>query len=226
VTTTAEIQAHLSGGSWRVLEKLAMQMVSDAAAAAKCDFKPLLGGGTRLMLAMQHRISDDIDLFIRDPQWIGYLTPRLNDRFESLIDAYDEGATSLKIKVPQGEIDFIVSMSLLGMAPQQSAGCLFELEPVAEVLAKKLFYRGWALTPRDLFDWWCIETLLPSDQTHATPMAKLLAGRVGAIDAALTQMRGSPSAALVWQSIRAPALPNLQHTVDWARQRLQDAFSS
>jgi len=33
VTTTAEIQAHLSGGSWRVLEKLAMQMVSDAAAA-------------------------------------------------------------------------------------------------------------------------------------------------------------------------------------------------
>jgi len=226
VTTTAEIQAHLSGGSWRVLEKLAMQMVSDAAAAAKCDFKPLLGGGTRLMLAMQHRISDDIDLFIRDPQWIGYLTPRLNDRFESLIDAYDEGATSLKIKVPQGEIDFIVSMSLLGMAPQQLAGCLFELEPVAEVLAKKLFYRGWALTPRDLFDWWCIETQLSPDQTHATQIAKLLAGRVGAIDAALTQMRGSPSAALVWQSIRAPALPNLQHTVDWARQRLQDAFSS
>ncbi len=226
MTTTAEIQAHLSGGSWRVLEKLAMQMISDAAAAAKCDFKPLLGGGTRLMLAMRHRISDDIDLFIRDPQWIGYLTPRLNDRFEHLIDAYDEGATSLKIKVTQGEIDFIVSMSLLGLESQHSADCLFELEPVAEVLAKKLFYRGWALTPRDLFDWWCIETQLVPDQTHATQIAKLLAGRVGAIDAALTQMRTSPGAALVWQSIRAPALPNLQRTVDWARQRLLDAFNS
>lgn len=226
MTTVAEIQAHLSGGSWRVLEKLAMQMVSDAATAAKCDFKPLLGGGTRLMLAMQHRISDDIDLFIRDPQWIGYLTPRLNDRFDHHIDAYDEGATSLKIKVPQGEIDFIVSMSLLGLAPQQSADSLFELEPVAEVLAKKLFYRGWALTPRDLFDWWCIETQLAPELTHTTQIAKLLTGRVAALDAALAQMRGSPGAALVWQSIRAPALPKLQHTVDWARQRLQDAFSS
>lgn len=80
MTTMADIQHHKTAGAWRVLEKLAVEIVNDAAENAKSDFKPVLGGGTRLMLAMAHRISDDIDLFIRDPQWIGYLTPRLNDR--------------------------------------------------------------------------------------------------------------------------------------------------
>ena len=80
------------------------------------------------MLGMEHRISDDIDLFIRDPQWIGYLTPRLNDKFEHLINSYDEGATSLKLKFNEGEIDFIVSMSLLGLENKVSSESLFPLE--------------------------------------------------------------------------------------------------
>jgi hypothetical protein len=222
VTTEQDIQAHQSHGSWRTLERFAMQLVMDAASLAKSDFKPVLGGGTRLMLAMHHRVSDDIDLFIRDPQWIGYLTPRLNDRFEHLIDAYDEGPTSLKIKLPEGEIDFIVSMSLLGLPQEKSADCLFDLEPVAEVLAKKLFYRGWALTPRDLFDWWCIENRCPAAMTHLPKIAQLIAGRIGHIDMALDNLRVSSGAALTWNSIRAPELPNLQHTLDWAKDRLSD----
>lgn len=222
MTTVANIQTHRASGPWRALETLALQMVLDAAHVAKCDFKPVLGGGTRLMLAMSHRISDDIDLFIRDPQWIGYLTPRLNDRFEHLIDAYDEGSTSLKIKLPQGEIDFIVSMSLLGLPQEQIDDCLFELEPVSEVLAKKLFYRGWALTPRDLFDWWCIETQLPQERVHAPEIARLICGRISTIESALMQMRASSTARLVWHSIRAPQLPSLPDTVDWALQRLLD----
>jgi hypothetical protein len=222
VTTAQDIQAHRVGGSWRTLESLALQMVADASSMAKCDFKPVLGGGTRLMLAMNHRISDDIDLFIRDPQWIGYLTPRLNDHFEHLIDTYDEGPTSLKVKLPVGEIDFIVSMSLLGLAHENSDDCLFDLEPVSEVLAKKLFYRGWALTPRDLFDWWCIETQLGHEPVHIQQIAKLVSSRIGGIKSALKQMRASSTAALVWHSIRTPQLPDLQQTVDWAQQRLND----
>jgi hypothetical protein len=72
------------------------------------------------MLALNHRISDDIDLFIRDPQWIGYLSPRLNERFENDITGYSENAVALKIRLLKGEIDFIVGMSLLGM-PDESA---------------------------------------------------------------------------------------------------------
>ncbi len=220
MTTDADIKIHKASGSWRVLESLAIEMVNDAAKNAAIDFKPVLGGGTRLMLSMEHRISDDIDLFIRDPQWIGYLTPRLNDRFENVIDGYDEGATSLKLKFPQGEIDFIVSMSLLGLPNEVSADCAFALEPVAEVLAKKLFYRGWALTPRDLFAWQMMEAKLPPAVVHAPQIAKLVANRIDGIHAALADMDKSPKAQLLWAQIRTPELPSFHESIQWAQARL------
>lgn len=220
MTTIGHIQAHKATGTWRALERLAIEIVDDAAKNAKSDFKPVLGGGTRLMLAMEHRISDDIDLFIRDPQWIGYLTPRLNDRFEDVITGYDEGATSLKLRFPQGEVDFIVSMALLGLANEVSTDCAFALEPVAEVLAKKLFYRGWALTPRDLFDWRTIETLMPPALVHAPEIANLIKGRIPQIQAALVAMDISPKAQIVWDGIRAANLPDLHESVQWAQTRL------
>lgn len=220
MTTIADIQAHKATGAWRVLERLAVEIVNDAAKNAKSDFNPVLGGGTRLMLAMEHRISDDIDLFIRDPQWIGYLSPRLNDRFEDVITGYDEGATSLKFRFPQGEIDFIVSMSLLGLPNETSDDCAFTLEPVAEVLAKKLFYRGWALTPRDLFDWRMIETKMPAELVHAPEIAKLVSSRIDQIQVALGAMATSPKAQLVWDGIRSAEILDLGESVQWAQGRL------
>lgn len=221
MTTIADIKNHKANGSWRELEKLAYEMVQDASAVAKSTLLPVLGGGTRLMLAMEHRISDDIDLFIRDPQWIGFLTPRLNDRFEHLIKTYDEGATSLKLKLNDGEIDFIVSMSLLGLENKNSSECLFPLEPVAEVLAKKLFYRGWALTPRDLFDWHAIERHVPLLVEHELMLAKLIAARVDGIRMALHQMGASKHSAIVWQEIRTHELPDLKQAIQWAQWRLE-----
>lgn len=153
MTTREEVARFKAGGAWRELARIASDMVADAERQAGFVMQPKLGGGTRLMLALEHRISDDIDLFIRDPQWIGYLSPRLNDRFESVITGYEESATALKLRCPGGEIDFIVSMSLLGLPDEHHPDVPFALEPADEVLAKKLFYRGWALTPRDLFDW-------------------------------------------------------------------------
>ena len=220
MTKITDIKNHKATGSWRGLEALAVEIVKDASKNAKSDFKPVLGGGTRLMLAMEHRISDDIDLFIRDPQWIGYLTPRLNDRFEDVINGYDEGATSLKLRFPQGEIDFIVSMSLLGLPNEVSSDCAFALEPVAEVLAKKLFYRGWALTPRDLFDWRLIETKLSPDVIHASEIANLVSIRIEEIQAALTAMDKSAKAKLVWGEIRTPDLPDFHESIQWAQTRL------
>lgn len=225
MTTLADIQAHKSNGSWRQLERIAVEIVRDASQVAGVELKPVLGGGTRLMLTMEHRTSDDIDLFIRDPQWIGYLTPRLNDRFEDVISGYDEGATSLKLRFANGEIDFIVGMSLLGLPNDSSTDCAFELEPVAEVLAKKLFYRGWALTPRDLFDWRLIETLLPPVDVHEQKIADLVSGRFDEIRAALVAMGKSSKARLVWEEIRSPYVPEILDSIEWAHQRLVDFCS-
>lgn len=220
MTTLDDIKNHKASGSWKRLERLARDMVQDASTVAKSTLLPVLGGGTRLMLAMEHRISDDIDLFIRDPQWISYLSPRLNDKFEHLISTYDEGATSLKLKFGEGEIDFIVSMSLLGLENETSNDSLFPLEPVAEVLAKKLFYRGWALTPRDLFDWHAIEYHAQLSDGHELKLAELIAARSDGVRMALEQMGVSKQSAIVWQEIRTHALPNLAETIQWAQGRL------
>ena len=211
--TAAAIAAFKKNGAWRVLEQRALAMIADAQQHAGAAFEPLLGGGTRLMLALEHRISNDIDLFIRDPQWIGYLTPRLNSRVEEGLQAYDENAVSLKLQYAEGEIDFIVGMSLLGMPAETSTDTALRLEPVAEVLAKKLFYRGWALTPRDLFDWWTIETKIP-ETIPADKFAQLLKSKCAEIARALDALAQSAAAAAAWEAIQAPDKPAIGNTAD------------
>lgn len=223
-TTTQDIAAHKKSGSWRELEQLALQMVADAQQHAASIFEPKLGGGTRLMLALNHRISHDIDLFIRDPQWIGYLTPRLNDRFEIGLKTYSENAVSLKLEYAVGEIDFIVGMSLLGLPDEKSDETTLTLEPVAEVLAKKLFYRGWALTPRDLFDWWAIETQLP-EAVPVDKMAQLLRTKFPEIYRSLDSMRKSSSAKTMWDAIQAPDKPEMQTIAIWGKETLDRYFT-
>jgi Nucleotidyl transferase AbiEii toxin, Type IV TA system len=223
-TSIDDVLAHRNNGSWRRLEKLAAQIVEDANRRAGLDMAPKLGGGTRLMLALNHRISDDIDLFIRDPQWIGYLTPRLNETFSDVLQGYDEASGSLKLRAREGEIDFIVGMSLLGLPDEHSHDCTFALEPAAEVLAKKLFYRGWALTPRDLFDWWAVETKL-TDEVPADKLATLLKSRLDELDRALKALEGSLSAQQVWTALRAPQLPPFKETLAWARGQVASMAS-
>lgn len=217
--TERDVIEYRQSGSWRKLEQLAASIVAEAEVRAGGSSHPLLGGGTRLMLALNHRISDDIDLFIRDPQWIGYLSPRLNSRLESLIPDYEEAASSLKLRLPEGEIDFIVAMSLLDLPEEKTPDTCFALEPVGEVLAKKLFYRGWALTPRDLFDWWSIETKCPAAVPEQR-IAALLMKKHLVIDTALTAMLESSRAADLWEAVRAPNRPDFRQTALWARHRL------
>lgn len=219
-TTSADIERHRLSGSWRKLEVRAQKLIENAQSAAGAPFAPKLGGGTRLMLALNHRISHDINLFIRDPQWIGYLTPRLNDAANVELDGYDENAVSLKLRFPEGEIDFIVGMSLLGLPDEFSPDSDFALEPAAEVLAKKLFYRGWALTPRDLFDWRAIEAQRP-DVVAADQFTKLLSARVPEIRKALDMLASAHSAEVAWNAIAAPDKVELVSAVAWAKVTLK-----
>lgn len=219
LVSAEDILQHKQSGSWRKLEQLALLMIADAGHRAGAVFTPQLGGGTRLMLALEHRISDDIDLFIRDPQWIAYLTPRLNDNFEAGLKDYDEGAVALKLKYAEGEIDFIVGMSLLNMDGETSPETKLLLEPVAEVLAKKLFYRGWALTPRDLFDWWAIETRLPH-AIDAMQFGRLLKTKFSEIQRSLDAIRQSTAAKTAWDAIKSAEKPEISTITEWAKARL------
>jgi predicted nucleotidyltransferase component of viral defense system len=127
----------------------------------------VIGGGTVLMFRFEHRLSRDIDFFMHDAQWLSLLTPRLNDRTAAMTTDYQEQSNSLKLVLPQGDIDFIVSGPVTDVGPAGSIafmGRTFLLEATEEILAKKLFYRAAHFRPRDVFDF---VVVIEKDRTAA-----------------------------------------------------------
>jgi hypothetical protein len=120
----------------------------------------VLGGGTALMIVADHRLSRDIDAFIDDPQYLASLSPETTDVWQC--SAWDQAAHYLKLKYPEGEIDFIVSarISSLPLLERQidltvirkGSKPTIRLDPPAEIALKKLHYRATMLKPRDVFD--------------------------------------------------------------------------
>ena len=114
-----------------------------------------LGGGTVLMFRWKHRLSKDVDFFGYDAQWITMLSPRLNDDTRAVAVDYLEQANGLKIILPHGDIDFIVSGDVLNSLERERGhfeGREFTMDPSAEILAKKMFYRAASFKARDVYD--------------------------------------------------------------------------
>ena len=65
--------------TWETLFQRALVLI-DSVGKSGAVFEPWsFGGGTVLMRKYSHRFSKDIDIFVPDPQYLGYVTPRLND---------------------------------------------------------------------------------------------------------------------------------------------------
>ena len=65
------------------------------------------------MFCYHHRLSKDIDIFVPDPQYLGFVTPRLSDVAASITSDYVEDQNSyVKLNRPEGEIDFVASPNL------------------------------------------------------------------------------------------------------------------
>ena len=113
-----------------------------------------LGGGTALAMYFQHRKSYDLDIFVTDVQYLGVLTPRKNPVAEQETDIYDEQANFVKLHFGKYEIDFIVAPTLTDIPPktEEVFGRNIEIDPPAEILAKKILYRASQLKGRDIFD--------------------------------------------------------------------------
>lgn len=130
------------------------------------------------MLRFNHRQSRDIDLFVPDPQYLGYVNPRLSDAAENLTHHYTEAAEYLKLFMPTGEIDIVVGESLTSEPFEDVAyeeRCI-RVETSAEIVAKKMFHRGHMAKARDLFDLCAIADMEPD----AIPVAKPFFARHGA----------------------------------------------
>ena len=139
---------------WQALFARAMQIVDSVAASGQRFDDWSFGGGTVLMRRFRHRISKDIDIFVPDAQYLGYVSPRLNDVAEGISSSYMETAISVKLYFPDGEIDFIASAPLTEepTTVETVLGRRIHVQTTAEIVAKKVWHRGRDLTARDMFD--------------------------------------------------------------------------
>ena len=145
----------LPSGVWEQLLPHALKVTEDIKTHGIKNPFWTFGGGTVLMLRYQHRISKDIDIFVPDPQYLGFATPRLSDVAAEISDDYiEESSSYVKLIRPEGEIDFVASPNLTspGFEEWHLKNNLIRVETGTEIVAKKLWHRGDRATARDLFD--------------------------------------------------------------------------
>ena len=114
-----------------------------------------------------------------------------------------------------------MSGSLLNRKSECDPTLPFALEPIEEVIAKKLFYWGWALTARDLFDWKTVSEHPKYRHVRDVLATVLAADRRALLFASVEKLSVLPQAATQWQAIRAVDLPALPEAIVWAKAELQ-----
>lgn len=157
-------------GPWQGLLASALTLTDHLATVIEHPFWTF-GGGTVLMLRLHHRQSKDIDLFVPDPQYLGHITPRLSEAAENLTQDYAETAEAVKLYLADGEIDFVVGTPLTS-EPFEIVQYLnrdIRIETCAEIVAKKMHFRGPHAKARDLFDLCTVAELEPRAIEIACP---------------------------------------------------------
>ena len=139
---------------WETLFQRALELIDSAREAGAPLDDWSFGGGTVLMRRYHHRFSKDIDIFVPDPQFLGFLSPRLSTMAEQLTADYIEQGGSLKLIFPKGEIDFVASAPLTSKPTSIETlfGREIQVETSTEIIAKKVWHRGAEFTARDIFD--------------------------------------------------------------------------
>lgn len=157
-------------GAWQELLAKALTLTDHLATAVRNPTWSF-GGGTVLMLRLNHRHSKDIDLFVPDPQYLGHFSPRLTDVAEALTTEYEEAAEYIKFFLPAGEIDVVVGTPLTDnpWEPVEYLGRTIHVESSAEIVAKKMHHRGQMAKARDLFDLCAVTELEPEAIEVARP---------------------------------------------------------
>jgi len=150
----AKPELNFPDGPWITLLEKAYSLFDSVAADGFTIPRWSLGGGTVLMFHYAHRKSKDIDIFIPDPQFLGYINPRIGGRGEDITSEYKDTADYVKLFLPEGEIDFVASSTLTKnpFEEHEVLGRNILLETPIEIVAKKIWHRGDRATPRDLLD--------------------------------------------------------------------------
>ena len=205
--------------TWKVLLGHALSLIDDVLQHGTKDLYWTFGGGTVLMLRHNHRFSKDIDIFVPDPQALGFVTPRLSSHAESLTSDYTEAANFVKLFLPEGEIDFVASQNLTDnpYVEEELLGRTVKVETSAEIIAKKFWHRGNRLTARDIFDFALVAEKEPAELNAA---GKFL---VRHIDTMFDQLETNANRLkLQFEAIAVlDYTPTYEHAVDLLRERMK-----
>jgi hypothetical protein len=142
---------------WAQLFRIGRNLIQQVNAEQTIIDHWTFGGGTAMMLQINHRESHDVDFFLNDAQFLAFLNPQTRDfEFEINPSAHEgDGTSFLKIAFEGiGEIDFIVRQALT-VSPtiaQEVEGETTLLETVPEIITKKIVHRGASIKARDIFD--------------------------------------------------------------------------
>jgi hypothetical protein len=146
------VSALIPQSDWAQLFRIVCDLIRQANLPNDWTF----GGGTAMMLRIEHRESHDVDIFLSDPQFLGLLDPQKNDFAFSIAptEYKGDGARFLKLAFDAGEIDFIVAPSLTSLpaTAETVEGEVILLETIPEISTKKIYHRGSSIMPRDIFD--------------------------------------------------------------------------
>jgi Nucleotidyl transferase AbiEii toxin, Type IV TA system len=172
---------------WARLFRIACSLIRQVNANDRIIDHWTFGGGTAMMLQIDHRESDDVDLFLNDVQLLPFLDPKNHDfAFEiSPTDYSGDGTSFLKFSFDaMGEIDFIIRQALTESPTIERSieGELTLLETVPEIITKKIVHRGASIKPRDIFD-----VAAGADQ-HADAIIEALRGYPEAVNATLATL--------------------------------------
>jgi hypothetical protein len=147
------------------------------------------GGGTALAFHLNHRISNDVDIFLTDAQLLLLVTPRLNGDVAAVVRDYQEASWFLKLFFGQGVVDLIIAPYLT--APcctwEKIDGRSMRVETAAEIIAKKLFYRPETLKVRDVVD--VAAAAESGAESLVGVCADVLASRVGLLERRWQQLK-------------------------------------
>lgn len=167
----------LPHGAWEALFPRALTLIDEIRThGGIADPFWTLGGGTVLMFRHRHRLSKDIDIFVPDPQYLGFVSPRLSDVAAGLTEDYTEQANAfVKLQFEEGEVDFVAAPNLLDNAwePWDIHGQAVKVETAAEIIGKKMYHRGDRVTARDLFDLALVVEREPESLLEAKPFLLL-----------------------------------------------------
>jgi len=152
---------------WEILFKKAVKQLK---AGKLSNSSWSFGGGTAMMLRLNHRISKDIDIFLPDLQLLGHVSPRVNDGVEA--SRYDEQQNFIKLYFPEGEVDFIASPAVTQIKPffREVAGVYAYVDDPVEIVSKKIMYRADEFKLRDMFDLALVYDRLKADLLKVAPI--------------------------------------------------------